>query len=566
MMAAVIVIKILLFGQFDGERAQVARYFGRAELLDYDAPLTPFVTSRFRAMTAEADVAIHCGEPKYKPYVSAAKKAGCKLALWGCETAWVKRCHTVLPLFDLIFALDREAYAALRGDGYTDVVLPKPGGNEPDGPEPSGSPEPEQPEQSEKQEGLGEPEEPQKSEEPEKLEEPETPKELERPEETEKQEGPEQNAEPIPEPDAAPHSPPMIDLSSLPKLEPLPELERLPERGRDMSKLLTPRTHAYGVVNPNENVRAASSAGGVFTLLCEEIIGQGGVVFGARYNEKFETVHVKAERMPECVPMRGVKYAAGETEGIYEQAVSCLRQGKRVLFTGTACQIARLYAHPGGRPDHPRLLTADMVCGGIADPAVFAQYLTYVEEKNGAPATAVDMSGKPMGLGRASARVGSENGTYEVPVTRDPFLRAYRAGLCLLPECHRCSHLGERRGSDLTLGGFPDGRRHIPELYDDKGASLVLAHTQKGRDMMEALVRRAIVREVPPDALPSYNAALVSIPGKHKNRDRFYEDVGKMPFDKAVARSIGPAGWSILTAKRSILPVWRNITRLVKKR
>ena len=505
-MSSVMIIKILLFGHFDGERARVARFFGRAELLDYDAPLSMFVNSSFKQIVEDADVALHGGEPKFKAYLTAAKKAGCKLALWGCETAWVKRCHSVLPLFDLIFARDKEAYAALREAGFADVVLPKAEAEPPSAPEP----------------------------------------------------------EPSVEPDITAEPEPLINLDSLPKLEPLPEFDLPLERAPSVIQF-APRVHAYGVVNPNENIRAASAAGGVFTLLCEETVGRGGVVFGARYNEAFATVHAKADRMPECVPMRGVKYAYGETEGIYDQAVSCLRQQKPVLFTGTACQIARLYARLDGK-DHPMLLTADMVCGGAADPAVFAAYLKYVEEKNGAPATAVDMSGKPMGLGRATVRVGSESGTYEVPVERDPFLRVYRAGLCLMPECYNCPHREERRGSDLTLGSFPGGRKHIPELYDDKGASLVLAHTQKGRDMMEALVRRAIVREIPPDALRDYNAALVTIPQRHKNRDRFYADMERMPFNKAAARSAGPAVWGILTAKRSILPLWRMITSRVRRR
>ncbi|MCL1806313.1 MAG: Coenzyme F420 hydrogenase/dehydrogenase, beta subunit C-terminal domain [Oscillospiraceae bacterium] len=513
-----IVIKILLFGQFGGEREQVSRFFGRAELIDYEAPLGLFVTSRFRTLADDADVAIHGGEPKHKPFITAVKKAGCKAVLWGCEELWIKRCYAVLPMFDLIFARDKEAYAALREAGYADVVLPKSAG----------------------------------------VEEP--------PVEGKPESGHTATSLPQTESDMiGGDPPPMIDLSDLPKLTPLPEYDLPLSEPSDVIEF-SPRIHAYGVVNKNENVRAASAAGGVFSLLCEEYIGRGGVVFGARFNAIFETIHVKADRMPDCIPMRGVKYAFSDTEGIYDQAVSSLKQGKHVLFTGTACQISSLYKHLGGREhDHPLLLTVDMVCGGAADPAVFAAYLKYVEEKNGAPATAVDLSSKPMGLSHAKVRIGSENGTYEVAVERDPFLRAYRAGLCLRPECYNCPHHEEKRGSDLTLGSFPGGRKHIPELFDDKGASLVLAHTEKGFQVMDSLASRAIVREVPPDVLPDYNTALVTIPNRHKNRERFYADLPKMRFDKAVSRSIGSSVWGILTAKRSIIPVWKKITGSGKK-
>jgi hypothetical protein len=559
------IIKILLFGQFGGDREQVVRNFGRAELLDYDTPLTSFVNSSFKQLAAEADVAIHGGEPKYKPYITAARKNNCKLALWGCEPAWITRCHAVLPLFDLIFARDKDAFQALRGAGYENVVLPKSDDPLLENPEPVTEPEP-----------LVEPEpiiEPEPVTEPEPMIEPE----------------PIEEPEPVTEPvtEHFPPSRPLLDAESLPAFE-IPDLA--PLSGGDPPPTVIrfePGLHAYGVVNRNENVRAVSAAGGVFTLLCEEIIARGGLVFGARYDGSFETVQAKADRMPECSPMRGVKYAFGETEGIYAQAVSCLHQGKPVLFTGIPCQVEKLYSHlPARKPDHPLLITAGIVCGGTVDPAVFAAYLRYVGEKNGAPATAVDMSGKPMsGSGAPAARIGSENGTYDVSVNRDPFHRGYRAGLFLRPECYNCPHRGERRKCDLTLGSFPAGRKHIPGFDDNKGASLVLAHTQKGRDMMDALVKRAIVCEVPPDALSDYNPALVEVPERHKNHDRFFADMQAMRFDKAVSRSVGPAFWGVLSAARpaaipkrnrakhglpaaekSIIPLWKKLTSRITGR
>ncbi|MCL2002539.1 MAG: Coenzyme F420 hydrogenase/dehydrogenase, beta subunit C-terminal domain [Oscillospiraceae bacterium] len=543
------IIKILLFGQFGGDHSRVVRNFGRAELLSYDAPLSSFVNSSFKALAEEADVAIHGGEPKYKPYIAAAKKCGCMLALWGCETDWISRGHAVLPLFELIFAHDKAAFTALRMAGYENVVLPK------DAPSPAEPAEPAEPLEAIAPEPAPEP-----SPEPELEPEPEpepVPDEPQAPE-------PEPRREPIAEPKAETETEPLLTPESLPTLD-LPDLEPIPELAKPTTFRFSSGIHAYGVVNRNENVRAVSSAGGVFTLLCEEIIGRGGVVFGARYDEYFQTIQAKADRMPECTPMRGVKYAFGETEGIYAQAVSCLHQGKHVLFTGTPCQIDRLYAHlPAGKPGHPLLLTVGMVCGGTVSQSVFIAYLKYIETKIRARATAVEMSGKPIGSGKPVARIGSENGTYESSVNRDPFLRGYRAGLFLREECYNCPYRGERRGSDLTLCGFSGGRKHIPDLDDNRGASLVLAHTQKGRDMMDALAKRAIVREVPPDALAEYNPAIASVPVKHKNHGRFSADVQNLRFDKAVARSIGPAIWGILTAERSILPLWLKLTKRLR--
>ena len=51
------------------------------------------------------------------------------------------------------------------------------------------------------------------------------------------------------------------------------------------------------VKNPNEEERMASSSGGVFLPLAREVIKQGGVVFGAVYDEQWEVHHVYAEKI-----------------------------------------------------------------------------------------------------------------------------------------------------------------------------------------------------------------------------------------------------------------------------
>ena len=47
----------------------------------------------------------------------------------------------------------------------------------------------------------------------------------------------------------------------------------------------------YAAKNKNEEVRQASSSGGIFTALAEEIIREGGVVFGACFSADWEVVH-----------------------------------------------------------------------------------------------------------------------------------------------------------------------------------------------------------------------------------------------------------------------------------
>lgn len=80
--------------------------------------------------------------------------------------------------------------------------------------------------------------------------------------------------------------------------------------------------------NGNEEIRMQSSSGGVFTLLAEQIIGRGGVVFGARFDENWEVVHGYTESMDGLAAFRGSKYVQSRIGEAFRQGHSCNRAAK----------------------------------------------------------------------------------------------------------------------------------------------------------------------------------------------------------------------------------------------
>ena len=52
---------------------------------------------------------------------------------------------------------------------------------------------------------------------------------------------------------------------------------------------------AYLAQNKNERIRKESTSGGVFSALAEYIIDQGGVVYGAAYDQDFQVIHTYVE-------------------------------------------------------------------------------------------------------------------------------------------------------------------------------------------------------------------------------------------------------------------------------
>ena len=66
-----------------------------------------------------------------------------------------------------------------------------------------------------------------------------------------------------------------------------------------------PEPAVFAAWNPDAAVRQASTAGGVFSLLAEYILDEGGVVFGAALDEELQVRHIAVKDKAELPRIRG---------------------------------------------------------------------------------------------------------------------------------------------------------------------------------------------------------------------------------------------------------------------
>lgn len=129
----------------------------------------------------------------------------------------------------------------------------------------------------------------------------------------------------------------------------------------------------YAAINPDEQIRKESSSGGIFTLLAEKIIQENGVVFGARFDENWEVRHDYTETIEGLAVFRSSKYVQSRIEDNYLKAEKFLKEKRKVLFSGTPCQIAGLKKFL--RKEYDNLLTVDFICHGVPSTKVWRMYL-----------------------------------------------------------------------------------------------------------------------------------------------------------------------------------------------
>ena len=255
----------------------------------------------------------------------------------------------------------------------------------------------------------------------------------------------------------------------------------------------------YAAKHPNDEIRSKSSSGGIFTFLAEQIIKEGGVVFGARFDESWQVVHDYTDSVEGLGPFRGSKYVQSEIGNSYKLVKVFLTQGRKVMFTGTPCQVAGLKKFL--RKEYDNLLAVDFVCHGVPSPLVWRKYLEELREThrtqcgagkksdsssiNDLPViTGISFRDKTHGWKKYGFKLRLESEkTFLEPFTENYFMRAFLADYILRPSCYACPSKSGKSGSDITIGDLWGVDRFNPSIDDDKGLSLVMLHNEKSKEI-----------------------------------------------------------------------------------
>ena len=278
---------------------------------------------------------------------------------------------------------------------------------------------------------------------------------------------------------------------------------------------------AYAAYTSNSELREKSSSGGIFSLLAQEILNRGGTVAGAAFDADFSVRHILVETDAELDRLRGSKYVQSRMEDTYVQIRDLLKQGRPVLFTGVACQIAGLKAFLGR--EYENLYTVDVLCHGVPSPKVWAHYRREQAQIHGTTLEEVSFRDKRKGWRHYSMALNFAEGVeYCRPGAEDTYLRVFLRDLCLRPSCHSCRFKDFPRLSDLTIGDAWGIERHMPDLDDDHGTSVVLVNSEKGMGLWNAVADNAVSRQGELDVLLPKSADSRKSVKPHPNRSRFF--------------------------------------------
>ncbi|MBD5402068.1 hypothetical protein HDR58_04635 [bacterium] len=272
--------------------------------------------------------------------------------------------------------------------------------------------------------------------------------------------------------------------------------------------------------NPDADVRRASSSGGVFSLIAEKVISEGGVVYGAAFNEEWKVEHLRVDTIEGLSALRGSKYVYSHVGSAYEDALADLESGLKVLFSGTPCQVAAMKKRAGEREN---LLLLEVICHGAPEPIYWERYLSELCNKlkrDITDITSVNFRDKRTGWKNYSFTVKFSNGkTFTQPHTDNLYMRAFLKDFTLREACFRCPFkYPEGSKADITLGDCWGITQIAPEIDNNLGTSLLVSKKETDCEFTSHVTKD---KDLSFQDAVKYNPAITSTPALPANRDLF---------------------------------------------
>lgn len=310
---------------------------------------------------------------------------------------------------------------------------------------------------------------------------------------------------------------------------------------------------ALACINKDEEIRMQSSSGGVFTSLAEQIIQANGVVFGVKVAKDLTIIHGWTDSIEGLSEFRGSKYVQSAIGETYKECQEFLNANRKILFSGTPCQIAGLKSFLG--KEYENLFTIDIICHGVPSPLVWKKYTEEVARKTGKSIVRTSFRRKDYGWKKFSlAFTFSDESEYHNTLEKDAYLQLFLRDSGLRMSCYNCNFKGIDRYSDITLADFWGVQNEIPEIDDDKGVSFVVVNSPKGKQLLNE-TSNCFMKIIQLEQGLKYNPSLIKSVTLPARRKSFFIDLHRMRFDQFVTK---------YTKDKMIGKVFNRIKRIIK--
>lgn len=280
---------------------------------------------------------------------------------------------------------------------------------------------------------------------------------------------------------------------------------------------------SYALKAKDDDIRKISSSGGVFHYLATQILEEKGIVYGAEL-KKFKVTHIRITDERDLIKIKGSKYAQSNLDNIFQQVKQDLKENKKVLFSGTPCQILGLKKYLN--KNYENLYTVSVICHGVMSNKVLQKRIKEFEKQYETKMTDIKFRSKINGWGNASIEYISKRINKSYPFACDALMNLYNNNFILRESCYNCPAKSLNSNiADIILGDYW-GIYHVHrEFFDDLGVSAIIIKTQKGKNLYNKIQHQFNVKNTDITNIIKYNPAVIESVKRPPERSKIYNDI-----------------------------------------
>lgn len=270
----------------------------------------------------------------------------------------------------------------------------------------------------------------------------------------------------------------------------------------------------------DDQKRMESQSGGAFTGLAEYFLASGGVVYGVALDTKLDAKYTRVDNISKLADLKGSKYVQACTGDIFCAVEKDLKNGKKVLFSGTPCHVdglkQYLFVH---RITIDCLITVDLICHGTPSPKIFGDYIELFAKRHGNKRIKkFNFRDKKYGWGstKSTAMIG---GRY---FTIGDYINIFYSNYVLRDSCFHCQYTNLNRSGDITIGDCWGIDKINTEFSDWLGVSLIIVNTKNGAKLWNSASNAFDVIDVEKEHVMQKN--LYEPTDKPDNTETFWHD------------------------------------------
>lgn len=323
----------------------------------------------------------------------------------------------------------------------------------------------------------------------------------------------------------------------------------------------------FGGYHTDPAIRFDSTSGGAFSAIVETYCDKNYVIFGAKA-DGLNVYHSLTTDKNDISVFRKSKYTQSIIGNSYKQVKQLLKEGKKVLFSGTPCQIAGLKTFLG-KCDQTKLLSIEVICEGVPSPLYVRKLDLHFFSKYGCHIESIDY--------RYTGKAFCQRGKWDFQQTRivvegtkkeikkdrwfNPFWSVWLKHLMSRPSCYECPFTTRERVADITLGDLWGVHLYCPELYGKNGgSSLIVANTDKGKSVVKEAQNLMFGHELRFEDALRYQSPMRRSIGENPLRDACMEDLqNDMTYDEINKKWATPPNAKLLYQKY----IWGNRQKIL---